>query len=182
VACGLRGETKLTFHARAEDATPEGAENLSELVSAFSWEAAIAAGLPDTCARGGKETILLVEDEALVRKATGEVLQSAGYKVVIAESAAQALEAYRESLVPVDLLLADVVMPGISGHELAQKFFLLYPQVRIVLMSGYMEQLALCQLSPYRTEYLAKPFSIATLLQRVREVLDRNPFDFGASA
>jgi two-component system, cell cycle sensor histidine kinase and response regulator CckA len=182
VACGLRSETKLNFHARAEDATPEGAENLSELVSAFSWEAAIAAGLPDTCARGGKETILLVEDEALVRKATGEVLQSAGYKVVIAESAAQALEAYRESPVPVDLLLADVVMPGISGHELAQQFFVLYPQVRIVLMSGYMEQLALCQLSPYRKEYLAKPFSIATLLQRVREVLDRDPFDFGASA
>jgi two-component system cell cycle sensor histidine kinase/response regulator CckA len=82
----------------------------------------------------------------------------------------------------VDLLLADVVMPGISGHELAQQFFVLYPQVRIVLMSGYMEQLALCQLSPYRKEYLAKPFSIATLLQRVREVLDRDPFDFGASA
>jgi len=68
--------------------------------------------------------------------------------------------------------------PESAATNWQQKFFVSYPQVRIVLMSGYMEQLALCQLSPYRTEYLAKPFSIATLLQRVREALDRNPFRF----
>jgi CheY-like chemotaxis protein len=173
---------KLNSQANVEEAAPEGGEKLSELPSTFVFEAAIAAGLVNTCQWGGKETILLVEDEALVRKATGEALQSAGYRVVIADSATQALEAYRESSEPVDLLLADVVMPGISGRELAQKFFFLCPHIRIILMSGYVEQLTLCELSPYRKEYLAKPFSISTLLQRVREVLDRDPFDFGASA
>jgi len=75
-----------------------------------------------------------------------------------------------------------VVLPGPSGHELAAEFLVLCPQVRILLMSGYAEQLTLCELSPYRKNYLAKPFSISTLLQRVRQVLDRTPFDFGASA
>lgn len=165
-----------------EDATPEGAENLSEPASVFSFGAAMASGLSDTCQWRGKEAILLVEDEALVRKATAEVLQSAGYQVFIADNAAHALEIYRESSKPVDLLLTDVVMPGVSGRELAQTFSLLCPQVRIMLMSGYMEQLRLFRIASYRKEYLAKPFSVSTLLQRVREVLDKNPFDFGTAA
>jgi len=80
------------------------------------------------------------------------------------------------------LLLADLVMPGISGHELANELVALYPHVRVLLMSGYAEQLALCQLSSYGKKYLAKPFSIPTLLRRVREVLDAGPFDCGARA
>src|SRR5580700_4654476 len=67
----------------------------------------------------GPETILLVEDEAFVRAATAEVLESAGYRLVIAGSAAEALEAYRTCSLPVDLLLADIVMPGMNGRELA---------------------------------------------------------------
>jgi two-component system cell cycle sensor histidine kinase/response regulator CckA len=156
---------------------PEGEGNLATLAPIFALEATMAA---DTCLWQGNETILLVEDEALVRKAASEVLQSAGYRVVLAESATQALEVYRESSGPVDLLLADIVMPGISGHELAQQFFVLSPHIRIMLMSGYVDQFALRKLSPYRK--LAKPFSTSTLLRRVREVLDGNPSDFGAPA
>jgi len=70
----------------------------------------------------GPETILLVEDEAFVRQAAAEALESAGYRLLIAGSAAEALEAYRRCFRPVDLLLADVVMPGLSGRELAAKF------------------------------------------------------------
>jgi two-component system cell cycle sensor histidine kinase/response regulator CckA len=118
----------------------------------------------------GSETILLVEDEAFVRKVTAEVLASAGYKLVIAGSAAEAAAAYCRSEA-VDLLLADVVMPGRSGRELATEFTRLYPRGRVLLMSGYAEQLALSESSPAGKQYLAKPFTVPTLLRRVREAL-----------
>jgi CheY-like chemotaxis protein len=131
---------------------------------------------------GGPETILLVEDEGFVRRVTAEVLESAGYKLVIARSGAEALDAYRQLSKPVDLLLADVVMPGMSGCDLAAEFESLCPGARVLLMSGYAGQLAWCQVSPYGKTYLAKPFSVQMLLKRVREVLDTNPDDWGALA
>jgi two-component system cell cycle sensor histidine kinase/response regulator CckA len=122
---------------------------------------------------GGPETILLVEDEAFVRKVTAEVLESAGYRLVIARSAAEALEACRGYSGPLNLILADVVMPGMSGRELATELESFYPRARVLFMSGYAEQLVGCELSPYCKGYLAKPFSIGKLLRRVREVLDQ---------
>jgi len=130
---------------------------------------------------GGPETIL-VEDEGFVRRVTAEVLESAGYKLVIARSGAEALDAYRQLSKPVDLLLADVVMPGMSGCDLAAEFESLCPRARVLLMSGYAGQLASCQVSTYGKTYLAKPFSVQMLLKRVREVLDTNPDDWGALA
>ena len=167
-------------HSCAGDVTTQRDGEPSGLSPVFSMEGIIVES-SDTCQSGSKKTILLVEDEAWVRRVIGEVLQSAGYRVVVAESATQALAACRDSFGQVDLLLADVVMPGICGRALAQKFLILFPNIRIMLMSGYAEQLRLCELSPQRKEYLAKPFSISTLLKRVRELLDRNPVDFGPS-
>ena len=150
-----------------------------------------SATLPETIAGttfvepeswGGPETILLVEDEGFVRKVTAEVLESAGYKVVIAHSSADALDAYRRLSVPVDLLLADIVMPGMSGRDLATEFESLCPSARVLLMSGYAGQLVSCLLSPSGKTYLAKPFSARMLLIKVREVLDTSPFDPGAHA
>jgi CheY-like chemotaxis protein len=132
--------------------------------------------------QGGPETILLVEDEGFVRKVTAEVLESAGYKLVIARSSAEALDAYRQLSKPVDLLLADVVMPGMSGCHLAGEFESLCPRARVLLMSGHAGQLATCQVSAYSNTYLAKPFSARVLLKKVREVLDTNPLDGGALA
>ena len=126
---------------------------------------------------GGPETILLVEDEGFVRKVTAEVLESAGYKVVIARSSAEALDAYRRLSLPVDLLLADIVMPGMSGRDLAAEFESLCPRARVLLMSGYAGQLASCLLSPCGKTCLAKPFSARKLLITVRQVLDTSPFD-----
>jgi CheY-like chemotaxis protein len=82
--------------------------------------------------RGEPETILLVEDEAFVRKATAEVLESAGYGLLVAGSAAEALEICRQGCRPVDLLLADVVMPGMSGRELALEFKISCPRARVL--------------------------------------------------
>jgi CheY-like chemotaxis protein len=122
---------------------------------------------------GGPETILLVEDEAFVRKVTAEILGSAGYRLVIAGSATEALKACGGCFRPLDPVFADVVMPGMSGRELAIELTSLYPSARVLLMSGYAEQLMGGELSCCGQEYLAKPFSIRTLLSRVREVLDK---------
>jgi len=129
----------------------------------------------------GPETILLVEDEAFVRTATAEVLESAGYRLVVARGAAEALAASRRCPWPVDLLLADIVMPGMSGRELATALENLHPRVRVLLMSGYAEQLARCGSSACGEQFLAKPFSIPMLLGKVREVLDK-PVDSGERA
>ena len=172
----------MNFQAGAENVSPEGDANLLDAQSVIAFDALSSAIQVDPILCRGKETILLVEDAALVRKATAEALQSAGYRVLIAENATQALDAYHCYSHSVDLLLTDVVMSGMCGRELAQTLFALSPELRIMLMSGYAEQLALCKLSPYRTEYLPKPFSAPTLLRRVRQVLDQNPLDFGPPA
>jgi two-component system cell cycle sensor histidine kinase/response regulator CckA len=172
----------LDSHPTADDATHETDATLTDLASVILMDPALLSEMPEICQWRGKETILLAEDEALVRKATAEALQSAGYRVLIAEGATRALAVHNECTEPVDLLLADIVMPGISGHELALTLFGLCPGIRIILMSGYMEQFAQDRLFPYKKQYLAKPFSVSALLKRVREVLDSNPRELGADA
>lgn len=167
----------MNFRAQSEDANHERTTaDISDLTPATAFEGFIAASA-DTQQWGGKETILLAEDEAFIRNAAGEALESAGYKVLVVGNAAQALEAHRNCGKQVDLLLSDLVMPGISGHELANELLVLCPNVRVLFMSGYAEQLAMCQLSPYGRKYLAKPFSISALLRSVREVLDIDRLD-----
>ena len=124
---------------------------------------------------------VVVEDDAFVRKVTADVLESAGYRLLIARNAAEALAAYRRRPEPVDLLLSDVVMPGMIGPELAIELQSFCPGARLLLMSGYAEQIVRCDLSRPK-QCLAKPFSTAMLLKRVREVLDTNPCDFEALA
>ncbi len=145
-------------------------------------ETMIGAVFADARPLGISETILLVEDEVFVREATMEVLESAGYHVVMAASATEALEAYRTCSGTVDLLLADVVMPGMSGRELAERFKTLCPGGRVLLMSGYADQLPLFKSSPHCNAYLGKPFSMTALLKGVREILDTNPLYSGLTA
>jgi CheY-like chemotaxis protein len=175
-------DRQFNSQTRFEESTAEGEANLLEVTPSVSFDVTIGIGTTETCQWVGSETVLLVEDEALVRRAIQEALQSAGYRVITAENAANALDAYHECSVPVDLLLSDVVMLGISGHELAESLFALCPHLRIMLISGYIEQLSPRELSPFRKEYLAKPFSISTLLKRIREALDGDPIEFKASA
>jgi DNA-binding NtrC family response regulator len=125
--------------------------------------------------QSGSETILFVEDEAFVRRVAAEVLESAGYRVIVAASAAEALQACSNCSMPVDLLVADVVLPGMNGPKLAEHLEARHPSARILLMSGYPQQLALCELSGGNRKYLAKPFSIRSLLRTVRDALDEAP-------
>lgn len=145
-------------------------------------ETTIGGAFAQTVQQGGSETILLVEDETFVRRVAAEVLESAGYRVVIASTATEALQACRACSEPVDLLIADVVLPGMSGRALATHVETLHSRARILLMSGYPEQLVLCELSAMNRKYLAKPFSAQSLLTKVRETLDTAPLALRAQA
>lgn len=158
------------------------AESLPDIGALVAAERMAGATFAEADRWGGAETILLVEDQEFVRKVTAETLELAGYRLVIAGSAAEALARYPGGGESVDLLLADVVMPGMSGRELAAEFEGLYPRTRVLLMSGYAEQLTMCELSLYRATYLAKPFSGQALLKKVRAVLDPSLCDLGAPA
>lgn len=120
----------------------------------------------------GEETILLVEDEAFVRDVTCEVLQSAGYRVLTAKNAAEAMRLYNQSGGEVELLLSDVVLPGETGWMLACKLRRENPLLKTLLVTGYAEPMGLREAKP--EEFLAKPFSTQTLLRRVRQLLDRS--------
>lgn len=122
---------------------------------------------PDKETRGGTESILLVEDEDLVRKATTRVLQVGGYSVTLATNAEEALKIREDSNDSIDLVISDVVMPGMSGEKLIKQLSEATPKLRVLLMSGYTDD-ALVQDYPF----LSKPFTPEDLLSKVREVLD----------
>jgi DNA-binding NtrC family response regulator len=117
------------------------------------------------------ETILFVEDEAFVREVTGEVLRSAGYQVLTAKDAAEATGVYDERSAEVELLITDLVLPGENGRALAGRLQGKNPELNVLLITGYGEQMGLPGWN--EEECLAKPFSQEMLLQRVRKVLDR---------
>ena len=121
----------------------------------------------------GTETILVVEDEAGVRSLTARRLRDAGYTVIEAENGAAALAASGAHAGPIDLLLTDVVMPGLSGPQLAVQFAGLYPRAALLFMSGYTDDLiARHGLRPDQAPMLDKPFSRERLLQMIRAALD----------
>ncbi len=137
-------------------------------------ESVVQAPAPVPLPGGGTETILLVEDEDAVRNLIRRVLEVHGYKVLTAPSAEAALEVSRLHAGPLDLLLTDVVMPGLSGPKLAERLLVERPAVRIILMSGYaattLEQKVLLEPA---SAFLQKPFTSEHLMRRVREVLDQ---------
>jgi CheY-like chemotaxis protein len=117
----------------------------------------------------GQETILFVEDETFVREVTCEVLRAAGYRVLPAKNAAEAMRVYDARRSEVELLLTDVVLPGETGRALAGKLRRENPDLKVLLVSGYAEQMG-CEEAPYQ-DCLAKPFSTEVLLRRVRQLL-----------
>jgi len=129
-------------------------------------------GPVETVPLGGKERILLVEDDPMVREVTRRILVGAGYDVVPAGGPEAALTQMREED-GVDLLLSDVVMPGMSGPEMAQRMREDRPGLRVLFMSGYTDDaLSRLNLAPGEMALLTKPFSAVDLTRRVREVLD----------
>jgi CheY-like chemotaxis protein len=121
----------------------------------------------------GSETILVVEDELQVRELVQEILQGEGYTVLCAADGDEGLQRCTTYDGPIDLLLTDVVMPGLSGPEMAQCILPLYPKIKVVYMSGYASDAIGNRgvLDP-STAFLQKPFTPHTLLGKVRETLD----------
>jgi CheY-like chemotaxis protein len=134
-------------------------------------ELAEVSQIPDRC-EWGTETILLVEDEDLVRQVTSRILAGHGYTVLEAASGRDALVVSREHPGPVHLMLTDVVMPGMSGQELAESMKSLRPRMKVLFMSGHTENTIVHHgvLDP-GIAFIQKPFRYNTLARKVREVL-----------
>src|SRR6202142_1370676 len=131
-------------------------------------------GLPR--ADRGRETILLVEDETNLRHLAHQYLEKQGYRILEAEDGAAALQIVSGHQGQIDLLLTDVVMPGMNGRELATQISAQRPEVRVLYMSGYTEKaIGHDGLLEAGINLLQKPFSLPALKERVRELLDSEP-------
>jgi PAS domain S-box-containing protein len=125
---------------------------------------------------GGSETILLVEDEDGLRDLAADVLQMHGYTVLAARDGDEALGIGERHHGRIDLLMTDVVMPHVGGHELARRLLERRPDVRVLYMSGYTDDAILRdRLNDAEVAMLCKPFTPNSLARTVREVLDGRP-------
>lgn len=129
---------------------------------------------PSSPAPGGKETILVAEDQDAVRILICEVLTSKGYRILVASRGEEALRIAREHPGPIHLLVTDVVMPGISGRELARNLAVLQPELKVLYMSGYTGNAMVHHgMLEEGLIFIQKPFSPDALARKVREVLEK---------
>jgi CheY-like chemotaxis protein len=126
-----------------------------------------------TAVRGGKECLLLAEDEEVIREMAQLSLESKGYKVIAASDGASALARYRESWHEIDLVIADMVMPRMNGPELFARMKEINPNVRVIVSSGYShDQEGQRMLKHGCLGFIQKPYNPEALNQLVRSVLD----------
>ena len=122
---------------------------------------------------GGSETILLVEDDEQVRIVAGEALRKAGYHVLVTGGPEEGLRVAREHPAPIDLLLTDVVMPGMNGRAVADRVLAQRAGIRVLFMSGYTDDVILHHgVFDRGVAFIQKPLTPLTLTRKVREVLD----------
>jgi CheY-like chemotaxis protein len=127
--------------------------------------------------RGGTGTILVVEDDPDVRKFMAQVLTSLGYTVLEAEHADGAIQALKNYSGRIDLMVTDLVMPGLGGLELAKRLARMYPNMRLLYVSGYADYAIIADLprsGGSTAAYLRKPFGPAELARKVAEVLSHS--------
>jgi CheY-like chemotaxis protein len=121
----------------------------------------------------GHETILLVEDEPAILEMTAIILEKLGYNVLAANTPGQAIHLAREHAGEIHLLLTDVIMPEMSGRDLAQSILSLYPDVKRVFMSGYTDDIIAHQgILDERIYFIQKPFSTKDLSTKIREAIE----------
>jgi DNA-binding NtrC family response regulator len=121
----------------------------------------------------GTETILMVEDDEAVRDLMQRALRARGYTVLDAPTTAEAIATAQRYDAPIDLLVSDVVMPGLNGPDLAQRIIQFRPQIGLLYVSGFTNNLPIRSDSiSSRAAFLPKPFTAQVLASRVRECLD----------
>jgi two-component system, cell cycle sensor histidine kinase and response regulator CckA len=131
--------------------------------------APVARALPPR----GTETILLVEDDPAVRALANTILHDKGYAVLAPQHPAEAEQICAQHTQPIHLLLTDLIMPGMSGRELARRAVALRPHIKVLYMSGYTDDALIHrEVFENRFAFVQKPFSPAVLEAKVREVLD----------
>jgi signal transduction histidine kinase/ActR/RegA family two-component response regulator/HAMP domain-containing protein len=125
---------------------------------------------------GGSETILIVEDEPVLRSMARDILEECGYRILEASSGREALDVWNQRAKEIDLLLTDMVMPdGISGTDLAEKLQASQPRLKIVFTSGYTaNEVNQEMLNRTGASFLSKPYTQAELAKTVRDCLDKN--------
>ncbi|MFY9562149.1 MAG: response regulator [Terriglobales bacterium] len=121
--------------------------------------------------RGSRRVVLLVEDEPFVREATCCILQSAGFDVLPAADAQEAMKVYEQNGGRIDVLMTDMVLPGRSGPQLGRDLRNTSPEIPILLTSGYLQPESGPEPREPRTHYLAKPYSRADLVQKMETIL-----------
>ena len=124
--------------------------------------------------QGGKETVLVVEDEKVLREMTRAILEDSGYRVIEAGSGVEALKQWESQKDTIDLLLTDMIMPeGMSGMELAQKLLSDRPELKVIVASGYsVEEFETQFASSGQAIFLQKPYTHVSLTRAVRACLD----------
>jgi PAS domain S-box-containing protein len=132
---------------------------------------------PESASAVGTESILLVEDEANLRYLARQLLEKQGYRVLEAADGAAAMQIALVREAVIHLLLTDVIMPGMNGRELAQRILEIRPNVKVLFMSGYTENvIGRNGMLDEGVRLLQKPFTLHDLKSKVREVLDSRPF------
>jgi DNA-binding response OmpR family regulator len=120
--------------------------------------------------------LLLVEDEPSLRRLAARVLDHLGYEVLTASDGEDALRVAGERDGCIDLVITDVVMPSMDGHDLARRLARQRPGTRVLYMSGYTDDAGVrASMADGTIDFLPKPFSPASLARKVREILDRQP-------
>lgn len=130
--------------------------------------------LRDMGATTGDETILLVDDEEAILDVNREILQALGYTVMLARNGNEAVDVYQNHPGAIDLVLLDMIMPGMSGEETYTMLKTLNPEIKVILLSGYsIDGQAKKILESGCHAFIQKPFKIATLSGKIREILDK---------
>lgn len=125
---------------------------------------------------GRRETILLVEDETLLRNVASRVLRGLGYHILQAANGPEALRIATDYPGPIDLMFTDVVMPGMNGRELAQRLSALHPETGVLYTSGYTDSILSNEAAHGPLHYLCKPYTPDVLAERIRQVLAEDGF------
>jgi signal transduction histidine kinase/ActR/RegA family two-component response regulator len=164
------------------DSAPGEGTTVSIILPIAEVEATDAATAPPESAPRGSETLLVVEDEEAVRQLMAVILRSQGYHVLLARSGEEGIELARRVDGAIDLVVTDVVMPGIGGREMVEGLRRHRPGLRALFLSGYADDTILRHgVSSEQVPFLGKPFSAAALLSKIRDLLDARDRDATAN-